>query len=111
MNEIIVCGGISIISSELEAILLEHPDITAAAVIGAPSEQWGQTPVAFVEVWGPISFNVEAATDWVNAKLGKQEHLYEMHIMERMPRNSKGEVFKQKLRDQLNVSALTPSAD
>ncbi len=75
MNEIIVCGRISIVSSELEAILLEHPDITAAAVIGAPSEQWGQTPIAFVEVWGSISFSAEAATDWVNAKLGEQEHL------------------------------------
>jgi acyl-CoA synthetase (AMP-forming)/AMP-acid ligase II len=105
MNEIIVCGGLSIMSSKLEAILLEHPDITAAAVIGAPSEQWGQTPVAFVEVWGPISFNVEAAIVWVNAKLGKQEHLYEIHIMERLPRNSTGELVRQKLRDQLSVSS------
>jgi len=111
MNEFIISGGFSIDSSELEKILLEHPDITAAAVIGVPNEQWGQTPIAFVEVWGSISFNVEAATDWVNAKLGKQKHLDEIHIMERLPRNSKGEVFRQKLRDQLNVSAFTASED
>jgi long-chain acyl-CoA synthetase len=88
MNEIIVCGGISIISSELEAILLEHPDITAAAVIGAPSEQWGQAPVAFVEIWGAVSFNVEAATSWVNARLDKQVRLHEIHVVEKLPRKS-----------------------
>ena len=64
MSEIIISAGFSIVSSELEKILLGHPDVTAAAVIGVSSEQWGQTPVAFVEIWGPVSFNVEAATSW-----------------------------------------------
>lgn len=104
-KEIIISGGSSIISSELEKILLEHPDVIAAAVIGVPSDQWGQTPVAFVDVWGCIGFNVEAATNWVNARPGKQDQLHAIHVMEKLPRNSKGEVLKQKLRDQPSASA------
>lgn len=105
MNDIIISGGLNIVASEIEKIVLEHPDITVAAVIGVPSEQWGETPVAFVEIWGPVGFNEEAATSWVNARLGKQEQIYEMHVMEQLPRNPNGEVSKQELRDQLSVSA------
>lgn len=99
MKDIITSGGINVFAIDLEKVLLEHPDITAAAVIGAPSEQRGEIPVAFVEVWGPVSFNVEAATNWVNARLGKQEQIYEMHVMERLPRSPMGEVLKRELRD------------
>jgi acyl-CoA synthetase (AMP-forming)/AMP-acid ligase II len=61
MKDIIISGGFNICAIDLEKNLLEHPDISAAAVIGAPSGRWGETPVAFVEVWGPVSFDVEAA--------------------------------------------------
>ena len=57
MHEIIISGGFNILAIDLENVLLEHPDITAAAVIGRVSEQRGEIPVAFVEVWDPISFN------------------------------------------------------
>lgn len=105
MKDIIISGGFNIIASDLEKILLEHPDITAAAVIGAPSEQWGENPVAFVEVWGPVSLNMEATKNWVNAKLGKHEQIYEIYVVEKLSRSPKGEVLKHELRDQLSVSA------
>ncbi len=106
MKDIIISGGFNIRAIDLEKMLLEHPDITAVAVIGAPSAQRGEIPVAFVEVWGPISFNVEAAKNWVNTRLDKQEQIYEMHVMEHMPRSPMGEVLKRELRDKLSESAL-----
>ena len=81
MKDIIISGGFKISSIDLEKNLLEHPDITRAAVIGVPSEQWGESPVAFVKVWGTVSFNVEAATNWVIDRLSKQEQIHEMHVM------------------------------
>lgn len=50
MHEIIISGGSNILAIDLEKVLLEHPDITAAAVIGGPSEQLGEIPIVFVEV-------------------------------------------------------------
>lgn len=105
MKDIIISGGTNNCVMDVEKRLLEHPDIIAAAVIGMPSAQRGEIPVAFVEVWGPISFNVEAAKNWVNDRLGKQEQIYEMHVMEHLPRSPKGEVLKRELRDQLSVIA------
>lgn len=104
MKNNIISGGFNIRAIDLEKTLLEHPDITAAAVIGAPSAQRGEIPVAFVEVWGPVSFNAEAAKNWANARLGKQEQIYEMHVMEHLPRSPKGKVLKGKLRNQLGGS-------
>ncbi|MGI9202924.1 MAG: AMP-binding enzyme [Woeseiaceae bacterium] len=101
MKEIIISDGFNILAIDLEKVLLEHPDITAAAVIGGPSEQRGEIPVAFVEVWGPVGFNADAAKSWVNARLSQQEQIYEIHVIEQLPRSQMGEVLKRELRDQL----------
>lgn len=103
MKDIIISGGLNISASKLEKVLVEHPDITVAAVIGVPSEQRGEDPVAFVEVWGAVSFHVETALNWANARLGGQERIYEIHVIEELPRNAKGEFLKQELLDQLRA--------
>ena len=44
----IISGGFNIYPSDLEAQLREHAAVAEAAVVGVPSTQWGETPVAFV---------------------------------------------------------------
>lgn len=100
MNEVIVSGGFNILAIDIENALLEHPDISAAAVIGGGSEQRGEVPVAFVEVWGPVGFNTETAKTWVNARLSPQEQIYEIRVIEQLPRSPLGEVLKRELRER-----------
>ncbi|MGO4612288.1 4-coumarate--CoA ligase, partial [Variovorax sp. 2RAF20] len=47
-KDMVISGGFNIYPSDIEAVLLEHADIADAAVVGVPSERWGETPVAFV---------------------------------------------------------------
>lgn len=101
MKEITISDGNKILTSDLEEKLLNHPDITAAAVIGVPDKYGGENPVAFVEVWGPVSFNTGSARKWVNARLSQREQIHEIHVVEKLPRNSMGEVLVRELRDQL----------
>src|SRR5690606_13737248 len=47
-KDVIISGGFNIYASDLESVLLAHPDIADAAVIGVPSAAWGETPLGFV---------------------------------------------------------------
>ena len=49
-KDIIISGGENISSIEVESVLYEHPAVAAAAVVAKPSEKWGETPCAFVEL-------------------------------------------------------------
>ena len=48
IKDVIISGGENISSVEVEGVLLRHPAVGEAAVVGLPSEQWGETPHAFV---------------------------------------------------------------
>src|SRR3546814_8505588 len=49
-KDMIISGGFNIFPSDLEGILLADDRVVEAAVVGMPSELWGETPVAFVEL-------------------------------------------------------------
>jgi long-chain acyl-CoA synthetase len=47
-KDMIISGGFNVYPSDLEAVLIRHPAVAEAAVVGVASERWGETPVAFV---------------------------------------------------------------
>jgi fatty-acyl-CoA synthase len=48
IKDVIISGGENISSIEVEGALLRHPSVAEVAVVGLPSEKWGETPHAFV---------------------------------------------------------------
>ena len=52
-KDMIISGGFNVYPSDLEAVLTQHEAVHEAAVVGVPSEQWGEMPVAFAwsEPW------------------------------------------------------------
>lgn len=103
-KDMIISGGFNIYPPDLEKVLLDHPDVAEAAVIGVPSEIWGETPFAFY-VARPGTPLPSDLTTWANFRLGKTQRLAGAASIDEMPRNSLGKVLKIELRDIFDVSS------
>ena len=95
-KDMIISGGFNIFPSDLEAILLADPRVVEAAVVGVPSEEWGETPVAFVVLKHGDAEDVRAAC---NAQVGKTQRLSAISVVDELPRSPIGKVLKRELRD------------
>lgn len=98
-KDMIISGGFNIYPSDLEAVLLQHPGVVEAAVIGAPSEEWGETPVGFVVLRDGVAGDEVLA--FVNEKVGKTQRLNRLVETDELPRSAIGKVLKRELRDSL----------
>jgi len=99
-KDMIISGGFNIYPSDLEAVLRGHAAVADVAVIGVPSEQWGETPVAFVVRREGDSTTEDALLQWTNAQLGKTQRLARLSFIEELPRSAIGKVLKRELRER-----------
>ncbi len=98
-KDMIISGGFNIYPSDLEAALLARPEVKEAAVVGAASAAWGETPVGFVVLREGASAEAEALRAAVNATLGKTQRLTALRIVAALPRSAIGKVLKRELRE------------
>lgn len=99
-KDLIISGGFNIYPTDLEGVLTTHPDVADCAVVGVPSEAWGETPVGFV-VARAGTIDLAAVLAWTNARLGKTQRLSALHAIDELPRSAIGKVLKRDLRDLL----------
>jgi acyl-CoA synthetase (AMP-forming)/AMP-acid ligase II len=99
-RDLVISGGFNVYPSDLEAVLRRHPDVADAAVVGVPSHEWGETPVAFVVAASGATIAPETLRQWVNAQLGKTQRLSGLRLVEALPRSAIGKVLKRELRDR-----------
>jgi acyl-CoA synthetase (AMP-forming)/AMP-acid ligase II len=104
-KDMIISGGFNIYPSDLEAELRQHPAVEDVAVTGVPSEQWGETPVAFVRLRPGAHGEAAQIMAWYNASAGKTQRLAALHFIDELPRSAIGKVLKRELRAlHLNIS-------
>ena len=96
-KDVIISGGFNIYPVDLEAELEKEPGVVEAAVVGVPSERWGETPVGFAVLTGGAE--PEAIMNSVNARLGKTQRLSALHAIDAMPRSHIGKLLKTELRE------------
>jgi acyl-CoA synthetase (AMP-forming)/AMP-acid ligase II len=99
-KDMVISGGFNIYPSDLEAVLREHPAVADAAVVGVPSEQWGETPVAWVVRRPGHDIEAEALRAWVNERVGKTQRLAALQWIDELPRSAIGKVLKRELRER-----------
>ncbi|SFL97775.1 class I adenylate-forming enzyme family protein [Marinobacter zhejiangensis] len=97
-KDMIISGGFNIYAVDLEKVLLEHPAVTDAAVIGIPSDQWGETPLGLVVCNGSHPASAETLLTWANERLGKSQRLNAVELREELPRSTIGKVLKRELK-------------
>ena len=108
-KDMIISGGFNIYPSDLEAVLLQHQDVAEASVVGVPSEEWGETPVAFVvlrDAGSDIGGNAQLIREWVNARLGKTQRIAAIERVAALPRSPIGKVLKRELRERYLSSTI-----
>ncbi len=94
----IISGGINVYPVDLETVLVEHPDVKDATVIGVAHEKWGETPVGFVVAREGTTPDPGAIRDWANGQLGKYQRISDVVVrLDDFPRNAMGKVMKKGL--------------
>jgi fatty acid CoA ligase FadD36 len=91
--DLIKSGGYRIGAGEIETVLLGHPDVAEAAVVGVPDDDLGQRIVAFVVG----SASAQELIDFVAGQLSVHKRPREVRLVDSLPRNAMGKVQKKLL--------------
>jgi O-succinylbenzoic acid--CoA ligase len=98
-TDLIISGGENVYPAEVEAVLLAHPDVAEAAVVGVPNAEWGERPVAFVVVVGEAS-DGEALAAFVARGLAGFKRPERFVFVPTLPRTAAGKIQRHRLREQ-----------
>ena len=98
-KDMLISGGFNVYPSDLEEVLRQHPQVADVAVVGVPSQRWGETPVAFVVPTTTITDTEDAICEWANERLGKAQRLACVQFTDTLLRSEVGKVLKRQLRD------------
>jgi 4-coumarate--CoA ligase len=96
VKELIKVKGFQVAPAELETLLLAHPLIRDAAVIGRPDDASGERPVAFVVTHGEIA--AEDILEHVGAQVATYKRLAEVRFVESIPKSPSGKILRRELR-------------
>jgi long-chain acyl-CoA synthetase len=103
-KDMIISGGFNIYPSDIEALMVQHPAVLEAAVVGVASIKWGETPVAFVVLKPGANAAANEVQQWTNERVGKTQRLALVQIMPSLPRSAIGKVLKRELRDTVRLA-------
>jgi long-chain acyl-CoA synthetase len=101
MKDLIIRGGFNVYPRDVEDALLEHPDITQAAVVGRPDEASGEEVVAVVAVRPGSSLTGEEVVAWARDRLSKYKYPREVRVLEAVPLTSVGKTDRKAVRTLL----------
>ncbi len=97
-KDMIISGGFNVFATDLENVLSRHPAVRECAVIGIPSEKWGETPLALVVLEDDQNAGTDEIRDWANERLGKGQRLSGVETRSDLPKNPIGKVLKRELK-------------
>lgn len=102
-KDMVISGGFNIYPSDLEAELSQHPAVRESAVVGVPSRQWGETPIAYVVLRPEPTISADQLLNWLNARVGKTQRLADLVVVDSLPRSEIGKILKRQLREEYSA--------
>jgi long-chain acyl-CoA synthetase len=97
-KDMIISGGFNVYAADIEAVVIQHPEVSEVAVIGVPSETWGETPLAIVVRKADACSSPSEICEWCNERLAKSARVSAVEIRDALPRSPLGKVMKRELR-------------
>jgi fatty-acyl-CoA synthase len=98
-KDVIKSGGEWISSMELENLLMAHPEVTEAAVIGVPDDKWGERPLATVVVTDGSSVTAAELRAFLGTRLPRWQLPERWSFIEEVPKTSVGKFAKTRIRE------------
>ena len=95
-KELIISGGFNVYPREVEDVLAEHPSVAEVAVVGTPSDEWGEVVSAVIVSRGSVPSEDELAA-WAGDRLASFKLPRSWRFVEALPRNAMGKVLRREL--------------
>jgi 4-coumarate--CoA ligase len=100
LKELIKYKGFQVPPAELEALLLTHPKIADAAVIGIPDDEAGELPAAYVVLRPDTEATAEEIQEWVAGQVASYKQVRRLTFIDAVPKSASGKILRRVLRDQ-----------
>ncbi|MDE0784781.1 MAG: AMP-binding protein, partial [Planktomarina sp.] len=100
LKELIKYKGFQVAPAEIEAVLVAHPNIQDAAVIGKPDDEAGELPVAFVITIDPAPSEAQIKK-YIAKNLAHYKKIHRVNFVNEIPKSPSGKILRRLLRQQL----------
>ncbi len=100
LKELIKYKGFQVAPAELEAVLLTHPGVVDAAVIGVPDEEAGEIPKAFVVRRPDVEVGAAEVMDHVAERVASYKRVREVEFIDQIPKSLSGKILRRVLRER-----------
>ena len=98
LKDVIISGGENISSVEVEGVLLRHPAVQEAAVVGLPDPKWGEAPHAFIVLKTGQSSTPEELRSFVRDRMAHFKVPQSFTFVDELPKTATGKIQKYVLR-------------
>jgi fatty-acyl-CoA synthase len=98
-DDMVVSGGENVFPGEVEELLITHPSIDEAAVLGVDDAEFGKRLAAFVVARPGHAVSAEEIREFVKANLARYKIPRDVVFLPELPRNPTGKVLKRRLRE------------
>ncbi|MBN2310894.1 MAG: long-chain fatty acid--CoA ligase [Candidatus Hydrogenedentes bacterium] len=99
-KDLIIRGGVNVYPREIEEVLMSHPDISVAAVVGVPDDKFGEEIKAFVVPVPKVDVAPEDVIAWARNEMARFKVPRYVEIRKTLPVNAIGKVLKSELRKE-----------
>jgi long-chain acyl-CoA synthetase len=98
VKDMIIRGGFNVYPREVEEVLLTHPDISLAAIVGVPDEEHGEEVKAFVVLKAGGTATPTEIVAWSQDNMAAYKYPRTVEIRETLPMTATGKILKKELR-------------
>jgi long-chain acyl-CoA synthetase len=98
VKDMIIRGGFNVYPREIEEVLMSHPEVSLAAVVGIPHERHGEEVKAYVILKGEATLSESELVGWCKANMADYKYPRIIEFRETLPMTATGKILKGELR-------------